>query len=140
MKNFIQISSFFLFFLCFCSCKKESIATDNSPTSYLHSKKGEVKKNMKAGIYRIANNDFGTCEGYFLRPNTGENDYLIQISSGISDSILSLPDLGSHEFMVDIEYLGVAYNCTQSFKKPTNYSKSHPIEIQQVKITRIEKP
>jgi hypothetical protein len=39
--------------------------------------------------------------------------------------------------ILDIEYLGIAYNCNQSFKKPTS-GKSSPVEIQQVKVTKIE--
>lgn len=137
MKKLAILIGFLTAGLLLGSCEKQNLDTDNSKSSYYLSKKGQVETNLHAQIYQVHQNDEGLCTGYFISSVDKEFTYLLEIKGGIPDSILNDPELKYKSFVLDIEYLGIAYNCDQSFKKP-NGGNSSPIEIQQVIVTRID--
>jgi hypothetical protein len=137
MKKLVSIMTIAFSVLFFTACEKQNLNTNNDQSDYYLTKKGQKKTNLEVHIYKVNENDDGNCTGYFLSPTDTKFNYLIEVVDGIPESILNNSDMETMSSILDIEYLGIAYNCNQSFKKPTS-GKSSPVEIQQVKVTKIE--
>jgi hypothetical protein len=119
------------------SCTKETSEIKASKTDYHYSLKGKKHMQMKAKIYEVDHTNPGTCTGVFVECTTQGFDYLIEISDGLSEELLTNENLEDMQFVLDIEYTGISYNCTSGFKKPSDFDKEHPVEIQQIKILQI---
>jgi len=138
MKNVAVILAFLTTGLLFGSCEKQDLSGDNSTSDYYLSKKGKKELNLKGTINQVESSSTGLCAGYFLVLEDTEREYKIEITGGVSESIMLDQNLKEMEFILDIEFLGEAYNCDQSFKKPSQPGNASPIEIQRVKVTRIK--
>ena len=136
MKKFAVLLGIIATGLLLGSCEKQNLVRGNSTSDYYLTKKGEKQLNIRATIYQVQADEPGKCAGFFLKPLDVERPYLIEITGGVPDSILYNTDVSEKEFLIDIVFLGEAYNCDQSFKKPTSGNRS-PVEIQQVVVTRI---
>lgn len=137
MKNLMTIMTLAFSVLFFTACEKQNLNANNTQSDYYLTKKGQQKTNLEVHIYKVHENTGSNCTGYFLSPTDTKFNYLIEVVEGLPASITNNPEMETMNFMIDIEYLGIAYNCNQSFKKPTE-GNSSPVEIQQVKVTKIE--
>jgi hypothetical protein len=136
MKNLTYILAPVFALLILGSCQKESTTVEDPRTSYMYSMKGQTRTAIKGEVYQVLESDLGTCQGYFFK-STGEYfDFVIEISEGMSDSVLNHEDLKNMSFEMDFEFTGIAYNCVKSYKRIGDHPNGHPIEIQQVKVTR----
>lgn len=138
MKKLTYILAPFFALILLASCQKESNNTLEDPhTDYLHSMKGETRTAVKAEVYQVLQSDMGTCEGYFIKPTSEYFDFVIEITEGIPADILQSENLENMSFELDFEFTGVAYNCSKSYKRIGDQPNGHPVEVQQVKVTRV---
>lgn len=136
MKKLVQITIMSSLMVFFMSCTKETPEIKASKTDYHYSLKGKQHLQMKAKIYEVDHTNPGSCTGIFVECTTQHFDYSIEIADGLPDDLLDDENLEEKQFIVDIEYTGISYNCTNGYKKPGN--SEHPVEIQQIKILQIK--
>ena len=136
MKKLTYILAAFFGLSVLVGCQKETtISTEDPRTDYFYSLKGEKHAHVKVEIYKISEEDEGTCAGYFIKPISEHFDFIIEINQGMPDDILNAEDLEGMSFEVDFTFTGIAYNCNKAYKKPGS-GNGHPVEIQQVEVTR----
>jgi len=138
MKNLIYITLFSSLAVFFMACEKETPEIQASKTDYYYSLKGKKHMQMKAQIYEVDHTNPGTCTGIFVKCKTQHFEYLLEIADGLPEELQSNENLENMDFILDMEYTGISYNCTNGFKKPSNFDKQHPVEIQQIRILKIE--
>lgn len=119
------------------SCTKDDPIVGNPATSYYYSMKGEKLTEMQVEFYHVFESEDGTCAGLFVKPTNEKFDFIIEVGWGLPENLSNNPDLEEMQFMVDVEFTGVAYNCTSAYKRPANYGDGNPEEIQQVKIIKL---
>jgi hypothetical protein len=127
----------FIALTLFASCQKETEVSEDPRTDYYYSLKGEKHIAVKVEVYKVLESDQGTCEGYFLKPTSEYFDFIIEVVDGVPAEILNHENLENMSFEVDFEFTGIAYNCTRTFKRIGDQPKGVPVEIQQVKVSRI---
>lgn len=136
MKKIIYILAVVFLTTSLVGCQKETLETEDPHTSYFYSLKGEKHAHIKAEIYESSESGEASCAGYFINPLNEHFDFIIEIEGGIPEEILNDPNLNEMEFDLDIEFLGLAYNCNRSYKTEPDVNKGYPVEIQKAKITR----
>jgi hypothetical protein len=138
MKKLTYIFTAFVAVLIFSSCQKETPITDVERSDYYYSMKGQERKVLHGEIYRILDGDVGTCAGYFFKPSDQYFDFVIEITEGMPSSLMEDEGLAHMEFELDVMFTGIAYNCSRSYKRIGDNPSGHPVEIQQVRVTRVE--
>lgn len=137
MKKLTYIFAPVLAILILGSCQKESSVTEDPQTSYYYSMKGEQRTAIQGEVYQVVESEHGTCEGYFFKPTSEYFDFIVELSDGFDVTTMSPEEMEEKQFELDFEFTGIAYNCTRSYKGIHDQPKGHPVEIQQVKVSRI---
>lgn len=139
MKKFIYVLAVIVGASTLVGCEKESPESDYSPTNYYYSLKGEKESAVLVEIYKVENLSTEKCAGLFIRPLNKHFDFIIEIESGMPEEMLNASNLDSTQFELDIEFLGIAYNCQRSYKTDPGQGRGYPVEIQKVKVMQYEK-
>lgn len=137
MKKLIYTTALFSLMAIFTACEKSEPITA-SKTDYYYSLKGQAQVNLDVQIYRVNNQEEGSCIGTFITCSNKDFDYLLEVDRGLPFDISSLDNLDSLKFNIDVEFTGISYNCSNSYKKPSVYGNGEIVEIQQLNITRIQ--
>ena len=138
MKNLVYATALFSMMALFTACEKSEPISSNTKSDYYYSLKGKKMVNMDVQFHKVDNPEQGNCLGTFITCSNKDFEYLLEVDGGLPSEISSLEDLESRKFNVDIEFTGISYNCNNSYKKPSGYGNGNPVEIQQLKITRIK--
>ena len=139
MKKLIYILAVVFVTTSLVGCQKDTPESNNSPTNYYYSLKGEKESAVLVEIYKIEGLNAEKCAGLFIRPLNKHFDFIIEIESGMPEGMLTASNLDSTQFELDIEFLGIAYNCKRSYKTDPKPGKGYPVEIQKVKVMQYEK-
>lgn len=137
MKKLIYILAVVFGTTTLVGCQKEETPqTSNDATSYFYSMKGQKFEKIQAEVYEVDRRDEGMCEGFFIKPLNHHFDFIVEIDGGLPQEILSDTNLKYMEFDMDLEFLGVAYNCKRSYKTEPEGGRGYPVEIQKATISR----
>jgi hypothetical protein len=138
MKNLVYTAVLFSLMALFTACEKNESISANTKSDYYYSLKGKTMVNMDVQFHQVENQEQGNCLGTFITCSNKDFDYLLEVDGGLPAEISSLEDIELRKFNIDIEFTGISYNCTNSYKKPSGYGDGSPVEIQQLKVTRIK--